>query len=322
MPAPSGTAAMADAPTDGGDSRSNLAAGVMYAIAAYLAWGLSPLYFKSVDAAPAMEVLAHRVVWSIILLGLLVWLKGRWPVVRRVIASRRCLLTLALTTFLIGGNWFLYIWAVSHDHILHASLGYYINPLVNVALGVIFLKERLTRVQIGALALAGAGVAWMALSAAGFPWISIYLALSFGFYALVRKKISIDSITGLAIETALLLPAAIVYLAWLGARGESHFLAGSLSLDILLPMAGVVTTLPLLWFTEGARRLRLTTMGILQYIAPTGQFLLAVAVYGEAFTSAHAVAFACIWGAIALYWVDAARARRRRPQLAPLEEPG
>ncbi|MEC9372755.1 MAG: EamA family transporter RarD, partial [Planctomycetota bacterium] len=206
-----------------------------------------------------------------------------------------------------------YLRATINNHILEASLGYFINPLVNIGLGVIFLKERMTRPQIVALLIAAAGVAFLAIDAGRPPYVSLALAFSFGFYALLRKRAAVDAMNGLAIETTLLLPPALLYFAWLVSTGENSFFAGATQLTILLPLAGVVTVVPLLWFTEGARRLRMTTVGMLQYIAPTGQFLLAVAVYGEAFTRGHAVAFICIWTAIAIYSADMiTRARRQR----------
>jgi chloramphenicol-sensitive protein RarD len=292
--------------------------GLAYGLAAYLAWGLLPLYFRALHGVPPLEILAHRIAWSVLLLaGLTSWLR-RWPEVVRPLASWRGRLTLAATTALISVNWGVYIWAVHAGRVLEASLGYFINPLVNVLLGVLFLGERLKRRQALAVALAGLGVATLVAAAGALPWVALVLAASFGFYGLLRKHARIDAVAGLFSETALLAPAAVAGLLWLAARGEGH-LGGAPATSALLVAAGAITALPLIWFALGVQRLRLSTIGLLQYVAPTMQFSIAVFVFGERFTAAHGVAFGCIWGSLALYTWDALTGRR--PAGAPAAAP-
>jgi chloramphenicol-sensitive protein RarD len=284
------------------------ARGVGAAIAAYLCWGLLPLYFKQLQGVPALEILAHRVVWSVLLLGgLLAW---RRDLAAFTVPFRGAKLPLlAATTALIACNWLLYIWAVNSGRILEASLGYYVNPLVNVLLGVLFLGERLDGRQKAAVGLAAVGVLVLVVEAGRLPWIALALALSFGLYGLLRKRARIPAVGGLFGETALLAPAALAYLWLRGASGDGA-LGASPGTSALLVAAGPITALPLVWFTVGVQRLRLSTMGLIQYLAPTGQFLLAVALYREPFGRAHAVAFACIWGSLGIYsWDAIARSR-------------
>lgn len=279
------------------------ARGLAYALAAYLSWGLLPLYFKALRPVPALEILAHRVVWSLLLLAaLLAWTGG--AAAFRAPFRRDKLPLLALTTALISINWLVYIWAVQAGRVLEASLGYFVNPLVNVLLGVAFLGESLSRRQRAAVALAGAGVAVLVLRAGTFPWISLVLATSFGLYGLLRKRAAIDPVGGLLGETALLAPAALAYLASRAQAGTGAFGTGP-RVTLLLAAAGATTALPLIWFTLGIHRLRLSTMGLLQYVAPSGQFLLAVLLYREPFGPAHAAAFGFIWASLALYSWDA-----------------
>jgi len=294
-------------------------AGVLYGIGAYGLWGVLPLYFKAVKHVPALEVLCHRILWSLVLLLGLAWLRGSWPAARAALCCRRTLLTLCVTTLLIAGNWLVFIWAVANDHVLQASLGYYINPLVNVLLGFLFLRERLRRWQIGAVVLAAIGVGYLTFAGKQFPGLALFLALTFGCYGLLRKTARVDAPVGLTIETALLMPPALAYLGYQMLHGHAVFLRDSLPMDGLLLLAGVVTAAPLLWFTEAARRLRLATLGFLQYLSPTGHFLLAVLAFGEPFTWAHGVTFACIWTALLLYSVEAVR--NGRPAPTPMAPP-
>jgi chloramphenicol-sensitive protein RarD len=281
--------------------------GLAFGLAAYLAWGLLPLYFRALHGVPPLEILAHRITWSVLLLaGLTSWFR-RWPEVVRPLSTWRGRLTLLATTSLISVNWGVYIWAVHAGRVLESSLGYFINPLVNVLLGVLFLGERLTRRQLVAVGLAGLGVAALVVSAGTLPWVALVLAASFGFYGLLRKRARIDAVAGLFSETALLAPAAVAGLAWLAARGEGH-LGGAPGTSALLVAAGVITAQPLIWVAIGVQRLRLSTIGLLQYVAPTMQFSIAVFVFGEPFTAAHGVAFACIWASLALYTWDVLRA--------------
>jgi len=285
-------------------------AGLFYALAAYFAWGFLPVYFRALSPVPPLEILAHRVLWSVALLALLVTLLRRWGEVARPLASGRGRLVLVATTSLISVNWLVYIWAVHAGRVLEASLGYFVNPLVNVLLGVLFLKEPLSRRQKLSVAIASAGVAVLVVSAGRLPWVALVLALSFGTYGLLRKKERIDAVGGLFLETALVAPLAALWLLHLSRSGEGHFGEGPRT-TVLLAAAGVITALPLIWFALGVQRLRLSTIGLLQYIAPSLQFSIAVFLFRERFTAAHGAAFVCIWGSLALYTADTlARLRR------------
>lgn len=289
------------------------AVGLLFGILAYLAWGLSPLYWKPVLAgASPFEVLAHRIVWAVPLMALVLFHGAGWSRVAAALRDRRVFATLALTSLLILGNWFIYIWANFTDRILHASIGYYINPLVSVAFGMIFLKERLNRYQAASVTIAAVGVGYMALGVGEFPWIAVALAFTFGFYALLRKSTPVDALSGLFIETTLLAPFAAAYLIFLAARSDLAFGVESPGLTFLLLLAGAVTLLPLLWFTGAARRLPLSTLSFIQYLGPTGQFLLAVLLYDEPFTFKHAISFTCIWSAIIIYTADSIRRRNNQ----------
>ncbi len=278
--------------------------GVLYGLAAYGFWGLLPLYFHALPTVPPAEILAHRIVGSVVVLVAIVLVQGRWAEVVATATDWRRLRALALTTLLIAANWFLFIWAVSEQRVIEASLGYFINPLVNVLLGVVVLGEHLSRPTKIAVGLAAVGVAAQAVMVGSLPWISLVLAATFALYGLVRKTTHTGPVVGLLVETALLAPAAVAYLVWLGRRGELVFGHQTATVDLLLLAAGVITAVPLLCFTTAARRLPLTTMGFLQYLAPSGQFLIAVAVFSEPLTAAHGVAFACIWAALALFTWD------------------
>ncbi len=284
--------------------------GVMYGLAAYGWWGLVPIYFKAVARFPAVEVLGHRIVWSVVLLAILMRLYGRWHAAMDVLRSPRTVVTLCGTTLLLAVNWFTFIWAVAHDELLEASLGYYINPLLSVLLGFVFLRERLRPWQMFGVALAAVGVTYLTVSYGRVPYIALVLAVTFGFYGLLRKTAKVDALVGLTVETVLIVPFALAYLIYLGVTGAGSFAVESWSTDLLLAAAGVVTALPLLWFAHAVRRLRLSTLGFLQYIAPSGQFLLAVAVFGENFTLAHMITFGCIWIALVIYSIDTARSVR------------
>ena len=278
-------------------------AGFAAASAAYLIWGLSPIYFKALRPSPPLEILAHRVVWSVAFLAATVALSGRWGTVRDALAKPRVRAVLALTTVLISCNWLLYIWAVNGGRVLEASLGYFVNPLVNVALGAVVLRESLSRRQLVAVAIAAAGVAVLVVRAGALPWVSLALALSFGLYGLLRKTAQVDALGGLFVETALLAPVSLGYLAVRHGRGEGTF-GGAPGPSLLLAAAGLITAVPLVLFAVGVRRLRLSTIGLVQFIAPTTQFLLAVALYREPLSSAHVAAFALIWLSLAIYASD------------------
>lgn len=278
-----------------------------------------PLYFKLIDAVPALEILAHRVVWSLLLLAALVTLLGRWRSIAAALADRRTIALLAASAMLIATNWLIYIWAVQNDHVLEASLGYFINPLVNVALGVAVLGERLRRTQAIAVGIAAVGVAAMALSGGGLILISLGLALSFGLYGLARKVAPVDPLGGLLIETGLLGPLALGWLAWTAAQGTLMFgaQAGGAGLDALLLLSCVITAAPLLLFAAAAKRMDYATLGLFQYIAPTLQFLQAVLLFGEPMRPIHFLTFGCIWGGLALYAWDSLRGGRSMPVAPP-----
>ncbi len=285
--------------------------GVLAALAAFGMWGIIPVYIKAVAHVPAPELLAHRTFWSVILLLVLIVLGRRWRALRAALAEPRAWLLLAVSTSLLALNWLVFIWAITDGRVLETSLGYYINPLVNVLLGVMVLRERLNLWQGLAVALATIGVLNLTVQLGSFPWVSLTLAASFGIYGLIRKTIRLNSIDGLFVETALITPLALGYLIFLAATGAGAMGAGDRATDILLLLSGVVTALPLLAFASAARRLQYTTVGFFQYIAPTGHFLLAVFVYGEAFTGAHLITFGLIWAALAIFTADSLRAMRR-----------
>ena len=274
--------------------------GLLCGLFAYAAWGVLPIYFKALDGVSAVLIVAHRVVWSLVALAVLVSVMKGWGAVRAALRNRRALVTLTVTAGLIAVNWLLYVYAINSGHILAGSLGYYLNPLANILLGRFFLSESLSKRQWTAVAIAGAGVAVLAAGALETLWISLTLCFSFATYGLLRKQVAVDSLSGLTVETVMLTPIALAYLWFEADRGVAVFGATDAHL-ILLLAAGVISTTPLLLFTEAARRLAYSTVGMLQFIAPTVQFLLAVLVYGEAVTTAHAIAFAAIWTAVALY---------------------
>jgi chloramphenicol-sensitive protein RarD len=285
-------------------------AGLGLGIGAYTAWGLMPLYFKLLLGVPALAIVAHRIAWSFLLLGGLISLQRAWPAVRAAIGEPRTVRLLAATAVLIGINWLLYVYAVNSGHILAASLGYYLNPLANILLGRFVLGEPLSRPQWVAVALAAVGVAILAVGALSHLWISLALCVSFALYGLLRKVATVEATAGLGIETALLLPVAVGWLVWASLTTTMPVWGESGTDTVLLVLAGIVSTVPLLLFTAAARLLPYSTLGILQFIAPTLQFLVAVFLFGEPFTTAHAAAFACIWTAAAIYLISALRAAR------------
>jgi chloramphenicol-sensitive protein RarD len=287
-------------------------AGLLFGVGAYLVWGVLPLYFKLLAGVSPTEIVAHRIVWSLVFLAALATLWRRWPAIRAAATTSRVMLTLAVTALLIAINWLIYIWAVINGHVLEGSLGYYLNPLVNVLLGVVILKERLTRGQLLAVLLAGLGVSVLAVQAAAGLWISLALALSFGLYGFIRKIAPVDALEGLAIETAVLAPVSLGYVLWLQQQGIGGFGAFDAATNALLIVGGAVTAIPLLMFNAAAKRLPYSTLGFLQYIAPSLQFLLAVLAFGEPFTRAHAICFAAIWAALVLFAVEGFRLGRAR----------
>jgi chloramphenicol-sensitive protein RarD len=302
-------------PADAPDDRSRARAGLAFALAAYVSWGVIPTYFKLLTHVPPLVILAHRIVWSVVFLAVLLSMQGKWDDVRAALRSRRTVLALLCSTTLIAVNWFVFIWAVTNGRLLQASLGYFINPLVNVLLGVLVLRERLSPGQMVGLALATAGVSVLTVSAGGVPWVALSLAFSFALYGLIRKMTPVGPVAGLSVETAILFPASL-----LGALGMlpgsadasfAHLARLSGTTFLLLAAAGVITALPLLWFAAAARRLRLSTLGFIQYLAPTCQFLLAVLVYREPFNSRQLLSFTLIWAALGAYTLETAMKLRR-----------
>jgi chloramphenicol-sensitive protein RarD len=291
-------------------------AGLFFGLGAYLVWGVMPLYFKALAHVSPGEILAHRIVWSLLLLGGLATMWRRWPAIRTALADRRVLLTLLATAALISANWLVYIIAVISGHVLEASLGYYLNPLVSILMGVALLGERLTRTQVGATFLAAAGVAVLAAGAGSGLWISLTLAFTFATYGLLRKVAPVEPVEGLAIETMILTPAAMAWLVWMSASGSGGLGHWSFATTLMLVAGGAITAVPLLLFTAAAKRLPLSTLGFLQYIAPSLQFLCAVVLFGESLTTAHVICFAAIWTALAIFTGDSWRrsvvGRRRR----------
>ncbi len=278
--------------------------GVAYAAAAYMTWGLFPFYFHALAGVPALEILAHRILWSVVFMTLLITGRRRWPAVIRQLHTPGTVPALAMSAAFISTNWVVYIWAVNSGRVLEASLGYYINPLVTVVLGVLFLRDPLTRRQKIAVALAGMGVIVLVVRARQVPWVALALAVTFGFYGLIRKRARVDATAGLLTEVWLLAPLAALYVTWLSRAGLGHF-GSPTRHSALLAASGVVTAVPLIWFANGVQRLRLSTVGLLQYLNPTMQFAIAVFAFGEPFTAAHAVAFGCIWISLAIYTAEA-----------------
>ena len=283
-------------------------AGFAYAVSAYLMWGFLPLYMKAITHIPPVEIIAHRILWSVPIAGLILIALGRTGDVMRALKTPRMVGMAAVTAALISVNWGVYVWAIANDRALDAALGYYINPLFSVALGAILLREKLARAQWVAVGLAGLAVAILTLSAGVLPWVALVLMTTFGIYGFLRKTLPIGPNQGFLLEVLLLCPLALAYLAWLGPSGQ--FFAGSWQDTALLIGTGAVTAVPLMLYANGAKALRLSTIGLLQYIAPTMIFLIAVFIFNEPFGPARAVAFPLIWAALILYTVTLIRNAR------------
>ncbi len=281
-------------------------AGLFSAGGAYLLWGVLPVYFKLLGDVPALAILSHRVIWSVpTALGLLI-LAGRLAEFRGAFASRPTLLALAASSLAIAANWTIYIWAVKQGHVLQGSLGYFINPLISFLFAALFFGERFSPMQLAALAIAALGVANQAVVVGEFPWVALSLAVTFAVYGAIRKQVAVDSRVGFAVEALLLAPFALGYLLLAGSAGAPVFGDGSMRDLLMLAAAGPVTAAPLILFAFGARRLRLSTIAVLQYIGPSLQFMVGLA-YGEPFTPAHAVTFGLIWTGAALFSLAAWR---------------
>ena len=289
------------------DAKPPLNRGVIYGASAYVTWGIIPIFWKYLSHVGAVEIVAHRIVWTLIfaLAALSAW--GRMPKLWAALRNPKVILPLVVSALLIAVNWGIFIWAVTVDRIIDTSLGYYINPLVSFVLGVVWLGERLTKIQLVAIALAVLGVINQTVAIGYLPWISLALAISFGFYGLIRKTVAVESLEGLTIEAIILMPVSLAFIVYMVGTQQGAFMHVSLATDLLLILAGPITAIPLLLFAAGARLVRLSTMGFLQYLAPSISLLIAVFLYHEPFTRAHAVTFALIWSALALVSWEAIR---------------
>lgn len=285
--------------------------GLLYTAGAFLLWGFVPPYWRLIDHVPALQIPAHRILWTCVLLAGVISVQRGWGAVRAAFADRKTALTLVLTAVLVGVNWTVFIWAVLTNHLVQSSMGYFINPLVSVALGVLLLRERLTFWQTVSVGFALAGVAYLTVQLRALPWISLVLAFTFGFYGLLRKTMAVDALTGTFIETLYLLPSTLLYLAVQTVHGRGAFGSANLLTHVLLVLAGPVTALPLLWFASGVRRIPLSMVGFLQYLTPSLHLALGVLLYREEFTSAYRISFSLIWLGILIYLATTFRAARK-----------
>ncbi len=275
--------------------------GIIYAALAFLCWGLFPIYFHALDGVPPLQILAHRMLWSLGFLLIVLVLRRQWKWLN-VVRQPRVFFSFVLSAVLLSANWLVYIWSVTNHHVIEASLGYFINPLVNIMLGYLILKERLRSVQWVAIAIAALGVAWLTWQTGTVPWIALFLAFSFGSYGLLRKTAALGALEGLSFETIVLFPLAAAYVIWLTVQGQNVFInTDSDTIRVLLVMAGPLTAIPLLLFASGARKIPLSILGLLQYLSPTLQFLLGVWLFKEAFTADRLVGFVLIWSALILF---------------------
>ncbi|MCM3620200.1 EamA family transporter RarD [Sutcliffiella horikoshii] len=295
--------------------------GVVFAGLSYILWGVLPLFWKMVDGVPAGEILAHRIVWSLVFMLLILAALRKIPSfageLKSLIKNRKRLIGISLASIFISINWGLYIWAVNADRVIEASLGYYINPLVSILLAVIVLKEKLSGLQTVSIILAGAGVLVLTFSFGTFPWVAIMLALSFAFYGLIKKMVQVGALVGLAIETLLITPFALLFLSYVhGVSGVGGAFGGEVGITLLLLLSGVVTAIPLLLFASGAKRIPLSMVGLLQYFAPTIKLIMGVYLFHEPFTDAHLIAFACIWMALGIYTYTLMRGWRLKRSVA------
>ncbi|MGI1946381.1 EamA family transporter RarD [Shewanella glacialipiscicola] len=285
--------------------------GILLAVSAYCMWGFAPLYFKLLNHVSATEILIHRVIWSFVFMLIIMLFIGGFSRLRLLLKQPKQLMVLTITSIVIAGNWLLFIWAVNNDHMLDASLGYFINPLLNVLLGMLFLGERLRKLQWFAVTLASAGVLLQLISFGSIPIVSLALAGTFGFYALLRKKVNVDAKAGLLVETAVLLPVALIYLVATSDTATASMLTNDWQLNLLLMAAGIVTSIPLLCFAGAAVRIPLSTLGFFQYIGPSIMFILAVSLFNEPFDAEKGVTFAFIWAALLIFTLDMAYKRKK-----------
>ncbi len=284
--------------------------GILYALGAYVMWGLFPLYWKQLEGMPALQIIGHRIGWSFILLLLVVLVTRQWAAFRAAAMQKRTIRIYLVAAVLISVNWFTYVWAVNRGFVVETSLGYYINPLFSVLLGVTVFRERLRLVQWAPIGLAALGVIYLAFHYGSLPWIALTLAFTFGLYGMVKKTAPLGSLYGLTLETGLLFLPALAYLGWCEYVGQGAFLHSTAQANWLMVGAGLVTTVPLLFFASAAPRVPLTLIGILQYINPTMQFLLGVLVYKEPFTHDRLIGFGLVWAGLILFWAEGLYARR------------
>lgn len=284
----------------------------MAALSAYLLWGFFPIYWKSIHTVPAFEILCHRVVWSMLFLIIILSIRKHWNWLKPALTVPKTILPFVASAFILAGNWLTYIWGVNSGHIVETSLGYFINPLVNVLLGVVFLKERLRKIQWLSITMALIGVLYLTFQYGQFPWIALTLAFSFGFYGLMRKTARLASLEGLSVEMAILFLPALVFISYFEYNGSGSFLAGSAFTKTLLPVSGLVTSIPLLLFAYGARNITLTTLGLLQYIAPTLQLMVGVFIYMENFPKTRIIGFTFIWTALLVYSIEGLLVGKRK----------
>ncbi len=278
--------------------------GIWYAVAAYTAWGFLPLYWKGLQQVPAAEILAHRILWSFLFVSAILVVYGRWRSIKEVIADRKNRIGIFLGALMISANWFIYIWAINADQIVEASLGYYINPILMILLGLAVLRERLDFWQLISVLMASTGVAIITLQYGKIPWVALSLALTFGLYGLVKKLVKVDSIIGLALETIFVAPVALIYVITKQLGGTGSFGTVSFNITLLLICSGVATATPLLWFAQGAKRVPLSTIGFIQYLSPSISLLLGIFLYKEQFTKVHLISFGFIWCALVMYTVS------------------
>lgn len=285
--------------------------GVLYGAGAYLIWGFFPLYFKALQSVPALEIMFHRVVWSFVFLSLVIIIRQEWKQYLKAISSPKTLLIYLLAAGLLAANWLVYIYGVNTNRIVETSLGYFINPLFSVALGVFFLRERLRPAQWLPVGLAAIGVIYLTVQVGSLPWIALALAVSFGLYGLLKKIAPLNALSGLTLETGILFTPGLIYLTLLESQGVGAFSHNGWDLSVLLALTGVVTALPLLMFATAARSIPLYLVGILQYIAPTCQFLLGVFLYHESFSASQLIGFTIIWSALVIYSLEGIIMRHR-----------
>jgi chloramphenicol-sensitive protein RarD len=280
---------------------ANNSSGIWYGVLAYTAWGILPLYWKLLDVIPAIEILAHRILWSFVFVFLIVLFSGKWPTLVATLSDRRNLLYTFLCGLLISLNWFTYIWAVNSNHVIEASMGYYINPLVMVLLSMTVLRERLNQWQLTAIALAATGVLILTANYGRVPWIALFLTFSFAFYGLAKKLLKVDAVTGLSLETFIVMPVALAYIFFRQVNGTGALGAVPAKTALILMGTGIVTALPLLWFAAGTRRIKFYMMGFLQYIAPSISLFLGVFIFKEYFSLSHMISFGFIWAGLLVF---------------------